>query len=211
MTEKTIWIVCTARNAIIVFGCLILAYAFDPDVEWGADETTFKLTGNISAGLPDFELPPFETTYEGQNFDFGEMISELGSACIVIPLVAILENVAIAKAFSGGKPVDANQEMIALGLCNFFGSFVSAMPTTGSFSRTAVNASSGVKTTFGGVYTGILVLLTLGVLMPACAYIPKATLAAVIITAVIFSVEHHVIKPMWQASSELKLSCKDQG
>ena len=99
--------------------------------------------------------------------------------------------------------MDASQEMIALGVCNFLGSFVSSMPTTGSFSRTAVNSASGVRTTFGGIYTGVLVILALAVLMPACAYIPKATLAAVIITAVIFMVEYEVIKPMWRSKSEL--------
>ena len=81
------------------------------------------------------------------------------------------------------------------------GSFVSSMPTTGSFSRTAVNSVSGVRTTFGGIYTGSLVILALAVLMPFCAYIPKATLSAVIITAVIFSVEYHVIRPMWNSKS----------
>jgi len=73
------------------------------------------------------------------------------------------------------------------------------MPTTGSFSRTAVNSASGVKTPLGGIFTGGLVILCLAFLMPFCAFIPKATLAAVIITAVIFSVEHHVIKPMWNS------------
>ena len=91
--------------------------------------------------------------------------------------------------------------MIALGVCNFMGSFVSSYPVTGSFSRTAVNAASGVRTPFGGIYTGALVLLALGVLMEYCAYIPKAALAAVIITAVIFSVEIHVIKPLWKSTS----------
>ena len=102
---------------------------------------------------------------------------------------------------AGGKSVDASQEMIALGLCNIFGSFVQSMPTTGSFSRTAVNSSSGVKTAMGGVYTGLLVIVCLAFLMPYCAFIPKATLAAVIMTAVIFSVEHHVIRPMWSSKS----------
>ena len=92
--------------------------------------------------------------------------------------------------------------MIALGLCNIFGSFFQSMPTTGSFSRTAVNSSSGVKTSFGGVYTGLVVILCLAFLMPYCAFIPKATLAAVIMTAVIFSVEHHVIRPMWSSKRE---------
>ena len=77
------------------------------------------------------------------------------------------------------------------------------MPTSGSFSRTAVNSGSGVKTSLGGIYTGGLVILCLAFLMPYCAFIPKASLAAVIITAVIFSVEHHVVKPMWSSKSQL--------
>ena len=87
---------------------------------------------------------------------------------------------------AGAKQIDANQEMIALGMCNLLGSFVSSMPVTGSFSRTAVNCASGVKTPLGGLFTGALVILALAFLMPFCAYIPKASLAAVIITAVIF-------------------------
>ena len=98
--------------------------------------------------------------------------------------------------------MDASQEMVALGVCNVLGAFVSSMPTTGSFSRTAVNSSSGVKTAFGGLYTGLLVILCLAFLMPYCAFIPKATLAAVIMTAVIFSVEHHVIRPIWSSKRE---------
>ena len=102
--------------------------------------------------------------------------------------------------------MDASQEMIALGVCNFFGSFVSSMPTTGSFSRTAVNCASGVRTPAGGIVTGGLVILALGVLMPLCAYIRKASLAAVIITAVIFSVEYEVVRPMWRSKSKYSVS-----
>ena len=75
------------------------------------------------------------------------------------------------------------------------------MPTTGSFSRTAVNSASGVRTPMGGIYTGGLVILCLAFLMPYCAFIPKATLAAVIITAVIFSVEYEVVLPIWRSKS----------
>ena len=51
-----------------------------------------------------------------------------------------------------------------------------------------------------------LVILALGVLMPLCAYIPKASLAAVIITAVIFSVEYEVVRPMWRSKSKYNVS-----
>ena len=54
--------------------------------------------------------------------------------------------------------------MLALGLCNIGGSLVRSMPVTGSFTRTAVNNSSGVKTTFGGLFTGKCVCVCV------CAY-----------------------------------------
>lgn len=97
-----------------------------------------------------------------------------------------------------GKAIDATQEMLALGLCNIASSFVGSMPVTGALSRGAVNHASGVKTTFGGVYTGIIVIVALYLLTPYFSYIPKASLAAVIIAAVIFMVELHVIKPIWR-------------
>ena len=51
--------------------------------------------------------------------------------------------------------IDANQELIAIGIANIAGSFVSAYPVTGSFSRTAVNSQSGVRTPAGGIFTGV--------------------------------------------------------
>lgn len=106
---------------------------------------------------------------------------------------------AISKAF-GGSGVDATRELIALSLSNVAGSFFSSIPVTGSFSRSAVNHASGVKTPIGGIYTGALVLLAVGILTPYFQYIPKAALSAVIISAVIFMIEYEVVRPLWRCS-----------
>jgi len=53
-----------------------------------------------------------------------------------------------------GKPIDATQELVAIGLCNIGNSFFHALPGSGSFSRSAVNAASGVRTPMGGLYSG---------------------------------------------------------
>lgn len=82
--------------------------------------------------------------------------------------------------------VDATQEMLALGLCNVFGSFFQSMPTCGAFTRAAVSQASGIRTTLSGVYTGIIILLALSLLTPYFKFIPSATLAAVLICAVAF-------------------------
>jgi MFS superfamily sulfate permease-like transporter len=98
--------------------------------------------------------------------------------------------------------------MLALGVCNIVSSFVQSMPVSGALSRGAVNHSSGVRTTFGGIYTGIIVILSLHLFTPYFSYIPKASLAAVIIAAVVFMVEFHVVKPMWRTKkSDLIPAC----
>lgn len=116
-----------------------------------------------------------------------------------MPVIAVLGNVAISKAF-GGSGIDATRELVALSLSNVLGSFVSSMPVTGSFSRSAVNHASGVRTPIGGIYTGALVLLALGLLTPYFHYIPRAALSAVIISAVIFMIEYEVVRPLWRCS-----------
>lgn len=135
-----------SRNAIVVIIGMIVAYAFHLN---GSDP--FRLTGDIKEGLPAFQVPPTESELNGEKYYFMDMVRALGLSLITLPLVSILESVAIAKAFSKGKVVDATQEMIALGLCNVASSFFQSIPITGSFTRTAVNHNSGVKTTLGGV------------------------------------------------------------
>lgn len=111
-------------------------------------------------------------------------------------------NVDVIFVTANGKVIDATQEFIAIGLCNIANAFVQSFPGTGSLSRSAVNNSSGVRTPMGGLYTGILVISALLFLTPYFYFIPKATLAAVIIAAVIFMVEVKVVKPMWRSKSE---------
>lgn len=72
-----------------------------------------------------------------------------------------------------GKRINATQEMLALGFCNIAGSFVQAFPATGSFSRTAINNTSGVRTPLGGLFTGGIVLAALAFLSPYFYFIPK--------------------------------------
>jgi sodium-independent sulfate anion transporter 11 len=126
------------------------------------------------------------------------MVEVYGLSLITIPLVSILEIIAISKAFSKGKVVDATQQMVALGLCNIASCFFQSVPITGSFTRTAVNHNSGVKTTFGGVITGIIVLLALGLLTGTFYFIPKTTLAAVVIAAMISMIETHEILEIYR-------------
>lgn len=59
-----------------------------------------SLSGKVEPGMPQIGFPPFEIVHHNHTMSFGEICSELGSGIIVVPLVAVLANVAIAKAFS---------------------------------------------------------------------------------------------------------------
>lgn len=194
---KGLWLLSTSRNALVVVICSLISFVLQSN---DPNNVPFKLTGAVRSGIPPFQLPPFSTQIRNETIGFTEMVSDLGSSIFLVPIIAVLGNVAIAKAFASGGTVDATQELLTLAGCNLLGSFVSSMPVTGSFSRSAVNHASGVRTPMGGVYTGVLLLLALGILTPYFYYIPKASLAAVIISAVIFMIEYEVIKPMWKAS-----------
>ncbi|XP_053999085.1 sodium-independent sulfate anion transporter [Hylaeus anthracinus] len=190
--NKIIWLIGTSRNAFLVILCGLLGYSL-------SERSPFKLVGFIPGGLPTVQLPPFSyTKNDNTTVTFVEMVSNLGSGILVLPLISLMENIAICKAFSTGKSVDATQELIAIGISNIGNSLVQAFPGTGSLSRSAVNNASGVRTPMGGLYTGALVILALLFLTPYFSYIPRATLAAIIIAAVIFMVEVKVVKPMWR-------------
>ncbi len=158
----------------------------------------------MTSGLPPFQLPPiyFSDSATNSTYSIGKLLKEDASSIIVLPLLAVMEHITIAKAFAGTSRVDASQEMISIGVANILGTFFSSMSVTGSFSRTTVNHASGVQTPMGGLFTGIIVLLSLSFLTPYFYYIPKASLSAVIVCAVISMVEFGVLYPMWKTKSK---------
>lgn len=60
----------------------------------------FYKIGKVEPGMPEISLPPFQITHHNQTLSFTQVCAELGSGVIVVPLVGVLANVAIAKAFS---------------------------------------------------------------------------------------------------------------
>ncbi|XP_034127478.1 sodium-independent sulfate anion transporter isoform X2 [Drosophila guanche] len=201
------WTVGTARNALLVCGTAGLGYWLSVS----GNEDLVRTVGFVPKGMPSFQPPPFhidpvlnETTGEvlvdGQSF--WEMVSTLGSGLIVVPLIALLETMAVVQAFADGKPTDATQELIASGICNVANSFVQGLRSNGGIARGAILNASGVRTQLSNLYTSVIVIIALLYLTPCFYYIPKAALASIIIAAVVFMVQYRVIKPMWHSKSE---------
>ncbi len=103
-------------------------------------------------------------------------------------IVAYLESFSVAKAIQNQHKetyeLNNNQELFALGMSNLIGYFFNAYPTTGGFSRSAVNNDAGAKTNLAAIISAILIIFTLLFLTTLFYYLPHAALGAIIITAV---------------------------
>lgn len=93
--ERFMWLISLARNAIIVMVGILITYllSFHDPIK------PFQIMGNITKGLPPFSLPPFSIVSGNHTYTFLELVGELGSSVLSVPLIAILESIAIAKAF----------------------------------------------------------------------------------------------------------------
>ena len=142
--------------------------------------------------LPAFELPSFSW----------DKVQQLIPVALTISLVSFMESIAVAKAIESKHKtykIDANKELVALGLSNVFGSFFQSYPVTGGFSRTAVNDQAGAKTGLASVFSAILVGLTLLFLTPLFYFLPNAILASVIMVAVFGLIDWKEAVHLWKA------------
>ena len=151
-----------------------------------------RVVGEVPQGLPGFSLPALDW----------KTSVELLPMAVVIALVSFMEAMSSCKiiAIKTRTAWDENQELIGQGLAKIAASFNHTMPVSGSFSRSALNLATGAKTGLSSIFTAIAVLLTLLVLTPLLHQLPKPTLAAVIILAVISLLNFKVFREAWSAS-----------
>ncbi len=171
--------------AVVVLGILMV---------WGLGLTAngVKIVGEVPSGLPNFQVPDLNI----------EIIQQLIPIVLTISFIGFMESIAVAKAMQSRHKdykVNSNQELIALGVANIGGSFFQAFPTTGGFSRTAVNDQAGAKTGVAAIISAGTIALTLLFLTPLFYYLPKAVLASVIMVAVFGLIDFKEAKFLWSA------------
>ena len=146
-------------------------------------QPSVAIVGNIPDGLPNFYFPPLKW----------EIIKELIPISLTIALVAFMEAISIAKSIQEKHKtyeINPNQELLALGASNMIGSFFQSYPTTGGFSRTAVNNQAGAKTGVAALISALIVAIILTFFTDWFYYLPKSVLGAIIIVAVIKLIDY---------------------
>ena len=150
-----------------------------------------EVVGTVPKGLPSFTIPTIRLNIIVQLFPYAAIISLLG----------FMEAISIAKAMAGktGQRLDPNQELIGQGLANILGAIGKSYPTSGSFSRSAVNLQAGAVSGLSSVFTSIAVVIALLFFTPLLYHLPQSVLAAVIMMAVIGLINISGFVHAWKA------------
>ena len=136
------------------------------------------VVGLVPGGLPSFNTPNFNI----------ETIKNLIPISLTLAIVGYLESISISKTIAEKYKyyqLNPNQELIALGSSNIIGSLFQSYPTTGGFSRTAVNDQAGARSGVASLICALVVAITLSFFTQWFFYLPKAVLGSIIIVAVI--------------------------
>ena len=150
-----------------------------------------EVVGRIPRGLPAFSIP---------GFDY-HVIMHLLPFVAIISLLGFMEAVSVAKAMAAktGQRLDPNRELIGQGLANICGAVGKSYPTSGSFSRSAVNLQSGAVSGLSSIFTSLTVVVVLLLFTPLFYHLPQSVLAAIIMMAVVGLINVNGFIHAWQA------------
>ncbi|OFZ98980.1 MAG: sodium-independent anion transporter [Betaproteobacteria bacterium RIFCSPLOWO2_02_67_12] len=153
---------------------------------------SIRVLGALPAALPAFSVPQF-------SFD---TMRALGSAALAVSLLGLVEAVSIARsiALKSGQRIDGNQEFIGQGLSNLAGSFFSAYPSSGSFNRSGANYEAGAQTPLAAVLSAALLVLIVLAVAPLAAFIPVASMAAILLLVAWGLFDFHQMRTIVRAS-----------
>ena len=159
---------------------------------WEDGPAPVRVVGAVPSGLPAMTIPPVSLS----------LIDRVAPASFAIAVLGMVEAISIGKALSARAQVKfyANQELAAKGIGNVVGAFFGCMPTSASWTRSAINLQMGSRTRWVGVISGVTVLAVMIVFGPAARYVPRACLGAIIMWIAALMVDLESARYVWRWS-----------
>ena len=153
------------------------------------DQAGVAVVGAIPQGIPPLTLPPIDPA----------LWLELLPAALLISVIGFVESVSVAQTLAAKRRerIAPNRELLGLGVANIASGVGGGFPVTGGFSRSVVNFDAGARTPMAGVFTAVGIALAALLLTPLFHQLPKATLAATIVVAVLSLVDLKGLKRTW--------------
>lgn len=155
----------------------------------GLDQQQVAIVGEVPQSLPPLTLPSFSL----------DLMTTLAVPALLISIIGFVESVSVAQTLAAKKRqrIDPDQELIGLGAANLGAAFTGGYPVTGGFARSVVNFDAGAETPAAGAFTAVGLAIAAVALTPLIFYLPKATLAATIIVAVLSLVDFSILTRTW--------------
>ncbi|MBM1218943.1 sulfate permease [Ponticoccus sp. SC2-23] len=156
---------------------------------FGLADKGVAIVGEVPQSLPPLTMPGFSP----------ELISQLMVPAILISIIGFVESISVAQTLAAKKRqrIDPDQELIGLGAANLGAAFTGGYPVTGGFARSVVNFDAGAATPAAGAFTAVGLAIAALALTPLVFFLPKATLAATIIVAVLSLVDFSIVAKTW--------------
>jgi SulP family sulfate permease len=160
--------------------------------QFGLDARGVAIVGAVPQALPPLTLPPVPL----------DLVRQLALPAALISIIGFVESISVAQtlAAKNRERVDPDQELLGLGAANLGAAFTGGFPVTGGFSRSVVNFDAGARTPAAGIFTAIGLAIAAVALTPLIYFLPKATLAATIIVAVLSLVDFSILRRAWTYS-----------
>lgn len=151
-----------------------------------------QIVGVVPQGFPPLSVPQFDADIWWSLFGSAALISVIG----------FVESVSVAQTLAAKRRqrIMPNQELIGLGASNIASAVSGGYPVTGGFARSVVNFDAGARTPAAGAFTAVGIAVATVALTPLLFFLPKATLAATIIVAVMSLVDVSVLRKAWNYS-----------
>lgn len=183
LSDKSAGMLAKTGPVLAIVATSLAAYGFD------LGDKAVALVGHVPNGLPSLHMPQLGH----------DAWRELMMSAVFISVIGFVESVSVGHTLAAKRRqrIVPNQELIGLGAANIAASFSGGYPVTGGFARSVVNFDAGAVTPAAGFFTAIGIALAALFFTPYLAYLPKATLAATIIVAVLTLIDFSILKKTW--------------
>ncbi|MDX1595027.1 MAG: SulP family inorganic anion transporter [Gammaproteobacteria bacterium] len=143
------------------------------------------------------ELPPLSAP----SLTLGTF-SKLSTGALAIAMLGLVEAVSIARAVAlkSGQRIDSNQEFIGQGLANTVGSFFSAYPSSGSFTRSGINHAAGARTPLSALFAALALIAVLLAIAPLAAWLPIPAMAGLLFLVAARLIDLHHVRTIARTS-----------
>ncbi len=157
---------------------------------FGLSDRGVAIVGDVPRGLPPLTLPSFDA----------DLWASLFGSAVLISVIGFVESISVAQTLAAKKRqrITPDQELVGLGAANVAAAISGGYPVTGGFARSVVNFDAGAETPAAGAFTAVGIAMAALFLTPLLYFLPKATLAATIIVAVLSLVDFAILKRTWQ-------------